>query len=257
MKNCMKYITVLLLALAASIPAHAGNKFMTLKPAEHTLINGKHFMGLGGGKDPIRLAQERQDFFSLRRQLNPLPAPTYVEPKPIKEQRLESREALKQEPKQTQEELITAIKPASKTIDHIWPVDENVKSRISSPFGYRTHPVTGKYAFHAGLDIAAPTGTSVLASEQGEVSDIGQHQNLGNYVKVEHADGSYSLYGHLSKITAHPGRKVRQGQKIGEVGSTGRSTGPHLDYSLRKDGEPIDPAKHLKRSGTKNIALNN
>jgi len=249
----MKYITVLILALVASLPAYAGNKFMALKPAEHTLINGKQFMGLGGGKDPIRLAQEKRDFFSFRKQFNPLPAATYIEPKPLKEQPLESREAFKPQEKPAQEEF-TAIEPKIDGIEHIWPVDENVTSRVSSPFGYRTHPVTGKYAFHAGLDIAAPIGTSVLASEQGKVSDIGKHQNLGNYVKVQHADGSHSLYGHLSKITTQPGRSVRQGQKIGEVGSTGRSTGPHLDYSLRKNGEPVDPAKHLKRAEIKQVA---
>ncbi|GEM_PF-6670388 len=254
MKNCMKYITVLATALIMSQPSYADNQFMPLKPAEHTLIHGKKFMGLGGGKDPIRLEREKQEFFNLRRSLA-LPAPTHIEPKPIKEQ---ATEALKQpaEPvKSVDEELFSSTELKSDPIEHIWPIDENVKSRISSPFGYRTHPITKKYAFHAGLDIAAPKGTAVIASESGEVTDIGIHKNLGNYVKVTHADYTYSLYGHLDKITAKIGHNVRQGQKIGEVGSTGRSTGPHLDYSLRKDGKPVDPIKYLKRTGRKNIAL--
>ena len=219
--------------------AMAGGRFIPLKPEEHTLIHGKKFMGLGGGKDPIRLANEKRDFFSLRQKYAMLP-PT----RSVKKQADEKETPLAQEP---------ALSP-QKELSHIWPVDENVSSRISSHFGYRTHPVTGKYSFHEGLDIAAAQGAAVLASEDGKVEDIGMHQNLGHYVKVSHRDGTYSLYGHLSKSVTQEGRRVRKGQKIGEVGSTGRSTGPHLDYSLRRDGKPMDPLKYLKRSDSKQIA---
>jgi murein DD-endopeptidase MepM/ murein hydrolase activator NlpD len=126
----------------------------------------------------------------------------------------------------------------------LWPV-EGDHLRISSPFGYRTHPITGKRAFHAGIDIPAPQGTAVLAAADGEVTGIGEHPRLGRYVKVSHADGTYSLYGHLQKAEASMGAVVKAGERIGRVGSTGRSTGPHLDFSIRQAGKPFDPMRVL------------
>lgn len=123
----------------------------------------------------------------------------------------------------------------------VWPVDGDDYTRISSAFGARRHPVTGKQDFHAGIDIPAPVGTKVLAALDGEVTGVGQHQNLGRFVKVTHADGSYSLYGHLSRTAARPGKHVKAGEVIGMVGSTGRSTGPHLDFSIRRNGRPVNP----------------
>ncbi len=251
MKNCLKIITLLTFMFWAAAPAYAAKHFMPLNPEEHTLINGKKFMGLGGGKDPIRLERERKEFVSLRRKLRALPMRS-------------ARKAIKDEPEKTIEaepneeaEIITKALTSSDTdLNHFWPVDPQVKSRISSPFGYRTHPVTGKYAFHAGLDIAAPKGTAVIASEKGTVLDTGSHKNLGKYVKIEHADGTLSVYGHLSKITAKTNATLRRGQKLGEVGSTGRSTGNHLDYSLRREGKPIDPLPLLARPDHDTIALN-
>lgn len=122
----------------------------------------------------------------------------------------------------------------------IWPV-EGDHLRISSPFGYRTHPITGKRAFHAGIDIPAPQGTAVLAAADGEVTGVGEHPRLGRFVKVSHADGTYSLYGHLQKAETSTGSVVKAGERIGRVGSTGRSTGPHLDFSIRQAGKPFDP----------------
>lgn len=130
-------------------------------------------------------------------------------------------------------------------VRHSWPLDADAEQYISSPFGMRNHPITGRHAFHAGLDIAAPTGTSVLASAAGTVEEVGRHVNLGRFVKVRHRDDSYSLYGHLSDIAVREGERVRQREKVGEVGNTGRSTGPHLDYSLRVAGKPVDPEDHL------------
>lgn len=126
----------------------------------------------------------------------------------------------------------------------MWPV-EGDHLRISSPFGYRTHPITGKRAFHAGIDIPAPQGTAVLAAADGEVTGVGEHPRLGRYVKVNHADGTYSLYGHLQKAEASTGAMVKAGELIGRIGSTGRSTGPHLDFSIRRDGKPFDPMRVL------------
>ncbi len=272
MKNCLKYITLITLAIFVSSTALAAGKFMPLKPSDRTLIHGKKFIGLGGGTDPIKMASLKQDYFSLRTKIHRL-TPNYASKPPAKvapkeepieqavtEEALPSKAPLdditpmlKPEPKKLAQQTL----PSGKSVKHQWPVDETIQSRISSPFGYRTHPVTGKYSFHAGLDIAAPKGTSVVASSFGEVTDLGRHKNLGKYVKVAHDDGTYSLYGHLSKITAKIGHEVAQGQKIGEVGSTGRSTGPHLDYSLRRGDKAIDPQKHLKRRSSKQVASAN
>jgi len=141
-------------------------------------------------------------------------------------------------------------------IDYVWPVAD-AHHGISSPFGYRKHPITGKRSFHAGIDIPAPTGTDVLAAAAGEVTGVGEHPRLGRYVKVSHADGSYSLYGHLQRWTARIGDKVASGEVIGKVGSTGRSTGPHLDFSIRRDGKPFNPMRVLAQAREqKKLAFN-
>ena len=128
---------------------------------------------------------------------------------------------------------------------HGWPVDPGADSRVSSRYGWRIHPVTGQRAFHAGVDIAAPSGTPVLATAPGVVQAIGQHPRLGRYVMIDYLDGSVGTYGHLKSIDAASGDIVARGDMIGEVGSTGRSTGPHLDYSLKIDGRNVDPLPML------------
>lgn len=140
----------------------------------------------------------------------------------------------------------------------VWPVLGDDYTRISSAFGARRHPVTGKQDFHAGIDIPAPTGTPVIAALDGTVTGVGTHKNLGRFVKIEHADGSYSIYGHLSAQMAQVGQEISAGQQIGKVGSTGRSTGPHLDFSIRKGGKPINPMPMLADAlAEKKLALAN
>ncbi len=126
-----------------------------------------------------------------------------------------------------------------------WPLPVDAVYRISSTYGYRTHPVTGDYRFHHGVDLAAPSGTTVLATHDGVVSETGTHRHLGKYVKIRHNDKEYSVYGHLSKWLVTQGRRVARGEVIGKVGSTGRSTGAHLDYSLRVNGQSVNPMLHL------------
>lgn len=131
--------------------------------------------------------------------------------------------------------------PFDTAIHHGWPLAGQTRQRISSPFGPRRDPFTGKKAMHEGLDIAAALGTPVLATAKGTVTGVGRHPRLGRYVRVDHADGTYSLYGHLQKATVEQGTEVAQGEKVGTVGMSGRATGPHLDYSLRKNTVPRDP----------------
>ena len=128
-----------------------------------------------------------------------------------------------------------------------WPVDPKLKQWVSSPFGWREDPFTKERAFHAGIDIAVPVGTSVRAVAAGMVTGVGEHPRLGRFVKVTHAedDEVYSLYGHLKGWDVKEGDRVHLGEKLGEVGMTGRTTGAHLDYSLRRNGQPIDPIPNM------------
>ncbi|MCI5049770.1 MAG: M23 family metallopeptidase [Rickettsiales bacterium] len=135
---------------------------------------------------------------------------------------------------------------AVKGLEHRWPISGAIRQRISSEFGERADPFTGLKDFHEGVDIAAERGTPVRSSAKGRVIGVGKHVRLGNYVKVDHGGGITTQYGHLKDIHVKGGQEVRAGQKVGTVGSTGRSTGPHLDYSLRIDGKPVDPLTRLQ-----------
>jgi murein DD-endopeptidase MepM/ murein hydrolase activator NlpD len=94
---------------------------------------------------------------------------------------------------------------------------------------------------HAGIDFAAPYGSPIYAVTDGVVSYAGRHGGHGNYVRLEHGHGLATGYGHMSRIAAAPGQRVRQGQVIGYVGSTGLSTGPHLHYELYRNGQTVNP----------------
>lgn len=112
----------------------------------------------------------------------------------------------------------------------------------TSNFGYRRDPMTGNAKWHSGIDLAAPTGTPIVATGDGVVSSAGWRGGYGIAVVLEHGNGIQTLYGHMSRLNVQAGERVQAGQVIGTVGSTGRSTGPHLHYELRKDGTPINPA---------------
>lgn len=117
--------------------------------------------------------------------------------------------------------------------------------RVSSTFGPRTDPITGKTASHSGIDLAAPVGTPVVAMADGVVTRIQnefQGGGAGNNVRVQHADGYECVYMHLHSIAVVEGQKVSAGTILGTVGSTGRSTGPHLHLSVYRDGVAVDPA---------------
>lgn len=120
-----------------------------------------------------------------------------------------------------------------------------VKAPISSHFGIRVHPITGIKKLHAGIDFAAPTGADVHAAQTGHVIHAGTKGGYGNCIMIDHSQGISSLYGHLSNIDVKKGQVVKQGDKIGDVGTTGASTGPHLHFEVRRDNVPIDPAPWL------------
>lgn len=120
------------------------------------------------------------------------------------------------------------------------------KYYLTSKFGPRIDPISGKKSSHTGIDMACPTGTPIYASMSGTVQVAGWHNSYGNYVIIKHKDGYQTLYGHMSKILTTKGEKVTQGQKIGLVGSTGYSTGPHLHFTVYKNGTLVDPLTLLK-----------
>lgn len=126
----------------------------------------------------------------------------------------------------------------------IWPLKNNFK--VTSKYGYRTHPVTGKkYSFHNGIDIGASSGTPILAVYKGVVAKVARTSLAGNYIMVNHGSGLYTVYMHCSKIIAKEGQTVKQGDTIALVGSTGRSTAPHLHFSVRLNGEYVNPGPYI------------
>ncbi len=133
-------------------------------------------------------------------------------------------------------ELLLASTPA------IQPISNKELKRVASGFGYRIDPVYKTVRFHAGLDFTAPQGTPIYATANGTVKLAGNHGNgYGNYVTINHGYGYETLYGHMFKVKVKPGAKVKRGEIIGYVGSTGKSTGPHCHYEVHKNGRPIDP----------------
>jgi murein DD-endopeptidase MepM/ murein hydrolase activator NlpD len=118
-----------------------------------------------------------------------------------------------------------------------WPV----AGHITSYFGYRYHPILHFSRFHAGIDIGAGWGSPIVAAADGQVAAAGWAGGYGREVTIAHPGGLMSVYAHMSSIVAEPGAFVRQGQLIGYVGSSGLSTGPHLHYEVRRNGEPINP----------------
>jgi len=124
-----------------------------------------------------------------------------------------------------------------------WPVPGF--TRVSSPFGMRFHPVLRTRRMHTGLDIPAPSGTRVLAAEAGGVILAGWLGGYGNTVIIDHGGGYSTLYAHLSRINVAAGAEVTRGQLIGRVGTTGFSTGPHLHWEVRVNGEPEDPRQFI------------
>ena len=129
------------------------------------------------------------------------------------------------------------------------PMAAPVTGDITSEYGWRADPFKGREAWHAGMDIAASAGSPVAACWGGKVVFAGQKGGYGNMVEIEHPGGWMSVYGHLRSYSVKAGDTVAAGGKIAEVGSTGRSTGPHLHFELRRGDETVDPQHMLAASG--------
>lgn len=132
-------------------------------------------------------------------------------------------------------------------------------SAISSGFGWRVHPITGQRKLHKGVDFAAPTGTPIFAAADGVVTYSGwTDDGYGNVVELRHGNGELTLYAHTNRVFVSKGQVVNKGQAIAEVGSTGRSTGPHLHFEIQPDGRTaVDPMDYLQlRQVTLDLASN-
>ncbi|MBI1862114.1 MAG: M23 family metallopeptidase [Deltaproteobacteria bacterium] len=119
---------------------------------------------------------------------------------------------------------------------------------ISSSFGYRRHPIHGNYRLHTGVDIVAEPGTPVRAPADGVIFFSGHHEGYGKVLVIDHGFGIRSLFAHNSKLFVNPGDRVKRGQILSFVGSTGQSTGPHLHYEIRKNGVPVNPMTFFSRA---------
>ena len=164
----------------------------------------------------------------------------------IREMHQQSKEMELAVKKQTEdfEELIKRL-DQKKSILAATPSIRPVSGWITSKFGYRTSPFTGRKEFHSGLDIANKRGTKLVATANGRVSYAGKKMLIGNLVTIDHGHGLVTKYGHLKKLLVKRGDKVKRGDVIGLMGNTGRSTGPHVHYEVRVNGLPVNPAHYI------------
>ena len=123
------------------------------------------------------------------------------------------------------------------------------EAEVTSPFGYRADPFLGRLALHTGVDLLQPYGAEIRATGAGRVVHAGPMGGYGDMVEIDHGNGLATRYGHMSEILVEEGQEVAQGEVLGLLGSSGRSTGPHLHYEVRVDGEPVDPERFMRAGG--------
>jgi murein DD-endopeptidase MepM/ murein hydrolase activator NlpD len=158
-------------------------------------------------------------------------------------------DAANAEIKKKEKELASQISKVVSESGFQWPLSAGYNT-LSSLYGSRIHPVTGKASNHTGIDIPAPSGTPIYAAKSGVVSvsvyGSGSSWSYGNYVVISHSDGTSTLYAHMSRRAVSEGQTVKQGAVIGYVGTTGRSTGNHLHFEVRVNGNRTDPVNYFK-----------
>jgi len=147
--------------------------------------------------------------------------------------------------------IATQLSEVEKALAHreeVWSATPSIAPAMglmTDGFGGRSDPVTGRHALHKGLDISARRGTPVIAPADGVVVFTGVSGGLGKTVRIAHGLGYTTVYGHLDRIEVEPGEEVQRGQKIGALGNSGRSTGPHLHYEVHVDGEAVNPLYYI------------
>jgi murein DD-endopeptidase MepM/ murein hydrolase activator NlpD len=156
-------------------------------------------------------------------------------------ERLQSESVSREESLSELLKLLLAKKQILAHTPSIWPV----QGWVTSGFGFRIHPLTGLSQMHEGLDIANRVGTTIIAPARGIVSDIDADQLFGRVLVISHGFGITTRYGHLQKVIVKLGQKVERGDKIGELGMSGRTTGPHLHYEVRINNMPANPVQYI------------
>lgn len=180
---------------------------------------------LGGATSPFATVTEQDDVALTLAQLeNSISS---------KEQQLEALESLVFD-----KDINIAQKISGRPIKKGW---------LSSPFGRRADPFTGKRDWHPGVDFAALSGSDVVATAAGVVTSTGRKSGYGRFVEISHGDGYVTRYAHNKKLLVEKGDMVKKGQAIAKVGNTGRSTGPHVHYEIIKNGKHINPYRYLKK----------
>jgi murein DD-endopeptidase MepM/ murein hydrolase activator NlpD len=150
------------------------------------------------------------------------------------------------------ETLIMERDLKSHSVPEGWPLLNG--GVVTSKFGYRRHPITGRRSMHMGIDIAAKSGSDIVAMADGLVIFSGRKSGYGNIVEVRHANGLETRYAHNQRNVVNEGDLVRKGEVIAKLGSTGRSTGPHVHFEVRRNGEAVDPMRYLDLSKKSRVA---
>ncbi|MGA2463188.1 MAG: peptidoglycan DD-metalloendopeptidase family protein [Thermodesulfobacteriota bacterium] len=156
-------------------------------------------------------------------------------------ERLQSEAISREESLSELEKLLHTKKEMLTHTPSVWPV----MGWVTSGFGFRTNPFTGLTQMHEGLDISNRVGTPVVATAEGIISDTGNDVVHGRILVISHGFGMTTRYSHLSKVMVQVGQKVKRGDKVAEVGTTGRTTGPHLHYEVRLNGIPVNPMRYV------------
>ncbi len=131
------------------------------------------------------------------------------------------------------------------TVAHL-PLGRPIPGLVTSRFGPRSDPITGKEGFHSGVDMRGAYGQKIVATANGTVKRAGRNGSYGNFVEIDHGNGYSTRFGHMKKILVKRGQKIRRGDTVGFVGNTGRSTGPHLHYEVCFNRKPINPSKFMQ-----------
>jgi len=156
-------------------------------------------------------------------------------------ERLQSESMYQEESLSEIEKLLQGKKEMLVHTPSIWPA----MGWVTSGFSFRTNPFTGLSQMHEGLDISNRAGTPISASASGVISDTGNDSSIGKFIVISHGFGMTTRYGHLNKAIGRAGQKVNRGDKIGEIGMSGRTTGPHLHYEVRLNGIPVNPTRYI------------
>lgn len=166
------------------------------------------------------------------------------------EKDIEKYKQVYEEARRQEEALKSSLKYSSSDSQYMgsgtfcWPAPSY--TRISSPYGWRMHPIYNTQKFHTGVDLAAPGGSNILAAETGKVISAGWNGGYGNCLVIDHGGGMSTLYAHASKLLVSKGEYVTKGQVIAKVGSTGNSTGNHLHFEVLKSGKTVNPMGYIK-----------